>query len=105
VSLRELHARTGSITRAAANRRLQVTDRGRVLGVIHAPGVAALRGVPLPQREKWIARLPRQRGDSAALISEDRDRGCSILIPFTPTAGNCSTPLASSDCTSMSRRD
>lgn len=74
VSIRELHARTGAIVREAAKRPLQVTDRGRVLAVIQAPGAAARQGVPLPEREEWIAGLPRQMSDSAALIGEDRDR-------------------------------
>jgi hypothetical protein len=74
VSIRELHARTGSIVREAAKRPLQITDRGRVLAVIQAPNVGAQLGVPLPDREAWIAKLPRQKSDSADLISEDRDR-------------------------------
>ena len=74
VSIRDLHARTGALVRQAAKRPLQITDRGRVLAVIQAPNVAAQQGVPLPEREDWIAKLPRQQSDSASLIDEDRDR-------------------------------
>lgn len=74
VSIRDLHARTGAIVREAARRPLQITDHGRVLAVIQAPGVATPQGVPLPDREAWIVRLPNQKTDSADLISDDRDR-------------------------------
>ncbi len=74
VSLRDLHARTGALVREAARRPLQITDRGRVLAVIQAPGVGAQQGAPLPDREAWIAKLPRQKSDSADLIGDDRDR-------------------------------
>ena len=74
VSIRDLHARTGAIVREAAQRPLQITDRGRVLAVIQAPSVAAREGVSLPDREAWIARLPEQKSDSAELIGEDRAR-------------------------------
>ena len=74
VSIRDLHARTGAIVREAARQPLQITDRGRVLAVIQAPVVATQRGVPLPDREAWIARLPVQKTDSVELISDDRDR-------------------------------
>ncbi len=74
VSLRDLHARTGAIVRDAAKRPLLITDRGRVLAVIQAPNVGAQQGVPLPDREACFAKLPRQKSDSADLISEDRDR-------------------------------
>lgn len=74
VSIRDLHARTGAIVREAAKRPLQITDRGRVLAVIQAPSVASKQGVPLPDREALIAKLPRQKTDSADLIGDDRDR-------------------------------
>jgi hypothetical protein len=74
VSLRDLHARTGAIVREAARQPLQITDRGRVLAIIQAPDVALRSGVPLPDREAWIAKLPVQKSDSAGLISDDRDR-------------------------------
>ena len=74
VSLRDLHARTGAIVREAARHPLQITDRGRVLAVIQAPSVAAQQGVGLPDREAWIAKLPKQMSDSADLIGDDRDR-------------------------------
>ncbi len=74
VSLRDLHARTGALVREAARRPMQITDRGRVLAVIQAPVVGAQLGVALPDREAWIAKLPRQKSDSADLIGEDRDR-------------------------------
>jgi hypothetical protein len=72
VSIRDLHARTGAIVREAARRPVQITDRGRVLAVIQAP--PAVGGVPLPDREAWIARLPEQKSDSADLVGDDRDR-------------------------------
>jgi len=74
VSIRDLHARTGAIVREAAKRPLQITDRGRVLAVIQAPSVASSHGVPLPDREASIAKLPRQKSDSADLVSDDRGR-------------------------------
>ena len=74
VSIRDLHARTGAIVREAAKRPLQITDRGRVLAIIQAPSVAARQGVPLPDREESIAKLPKQKTDSADLIGDDRDR-------------------------------
>ena len=74
VSIRELHARTGALVREGARRPLRITDRGRIVAVLQSPGVAFLQGAPLPDREDWIARLPRQKSDSADLIGEDRDR-------------------------------
>jgi len=74
ISIRDLHARTGAIIREAAVRPLQVSDRGRVVAVIQAPTDTQVRGVPLPNREGWIAKLTKQQSDSAELISADRDR-------------------------------
>jgi prevent-host-death family protein len=74
VSIRDLHARTGALVRQAARGPLRITDRGRVVAVMLPPADAFHRGAPLPDREDWIARLPRQKSDSAALVSEDRDR-------------------------------
>ena len=74
ISIRELHARTGAIIREAAVRPLQVSDRGRVVAVIQAPSDTQSQGVPLPNREAWIARLTKQKSDSAELVSADRDR-------------------------------
>ena len=74
VSIRDLHARTGAIVREAARRPVQITDRGRVLAVIQAPSVGAREGVPLPDREALIAKLPKQKSDAADLIGDDRDR-------------------------------
>ncbi len=74
VSIRDLHARTGAIVREAAKRPLLITDRGRVLAVMQAPSVAARDGVPLPDREAWIAKLPKQKSDSVDLVGEDRAR-------------------------------
>jgi hypothetical protein len=74
ISIRELHARTGAIIREAAVRPLQVSDRGRVVAVIQAPVDTQVQGVPLPNREAWIAKLTKQKSDSAELISVDRDR-------------------------------
>lgn len=74
VSLRELHQNTGSLVREAAKRPLRITDRGRVIAVIQAPTAAELPGVGLPEREAWIAKLPKQKSESAVIISDDRDR-------------------------------
>ena len=74
VSIRELHARTGKLVREAARRPLRITDRGRLVAVLQPPSAAFAQGAPLPDREDWIARLPRQKSESAGLISEDRDR-------------------------------
>lgn len=74
VSIRDLHARTGAIVREAAKRPLQIMDRGRVLAIIQAPSAEAQKGIPLPDREAWIAKLPAQKSESADLIGDDRDR-------------------------------
>ena len=49
-------------------------DRGRVVAVIQAPMDTQVQGVPLPNREGWIAKLSKQKSDSAELTSADRDR-------------------------------
>jgi antitoxin (DNA-binding transcriptional repressor) of toxin-antitoxin stability system len=74
VSIRDLHARTGALVREAAMRPLLVTDRGRLLAVIQAPTALAKQGVGLPDREAYIAKLPKQKSDSADVVGDDRDR-------------------------------
>jgi antitoxin (DNA-binding transcriptional repressor) of toxin-antitoxin stability system len=74
VSIRDLHARTGALVREAARRPLLITDRGRLLAVIQAPTALLKQGVALPNREAFIAKLPKQKSDSAALVGDDRDR-------------------------------
>ncbi len=74
VSIRDLHARTGAFVREAARSPLQVTDRGRVVAILQAPSAAARAGVPLPDRRAWIAKLPKQKSDSADLIGDSRER-------------------------------
>ena len=73
-SLRELHQNTGALVRAAAKRPLRITDRGQVIAIIQAPDSATQAGAALPDREAWIARLPRQKSDSVDVIGEDRER-------------------------------
>lgn len=74
ISIRELHQRTGTLVREAAKHPVRVTDRGRVIAVIQAPTARRQLGVPLPDRETWIATLPPQKSDSALIVGEDRDR-------------------------------
>lgn len=74
VSIRELHTRTGEIVRRAAGEPIEVTDRGRVVAVLQSPSVTAFAGQSLPDRERWIARLPSQVSDSTQLVGSDRDR-------------------------------
>ena len=74
ITIRELHHSTGRwIRRAARSQSIVITDRGRPVAVLSAYN-EALAGKPLPDREAWIAGLPRLERDSAELISEDRDR-------------------------------
>ncbi len=74
VSIRDLHARTGAFVREAVRAPLQITDRGRVVAILQAPSTAARAGVPLPDREAWISKLPKQKSDSADIIGNNRER-------------------------------
>mgnify|MGYP000358184967 CR=1 FL=1 len=74
VSIRDLHARTGAFVREAVRAPLQITDRGRVVAILQAPSAAARAGVPLPDREAWISKLPKQKSDSADIIGNNRER-------------------------------
>lgn len=74
VSIRELHAHTGALVREAASGPMRITDRGRVVAILQPPSMTVPRGVPLPDREEWIATLPEQTIDSTDMIGEDRDR-------------------------------
>jgi hypothetical protein len=74
VSIRELHERTGALVREAALSPLRITDRGRVVAILQPPGATIRDGIPLPDREAWIATLPKQTIESTSVVSEDRDR-------------------------------
>lgn len=83
VSIRELHERTGALVREAARSPVRITDRGRPVAILQSPEAATHAGVGLPDREAWIAKLPRQKTESARAISRDRERWCSTSTPTT----------------------
>lgn len=75
VSIRELHESTGDwVRRAARERSVVVTDRGRPVAVLRHYSAMELGGPALPNREKEIGRLPFLGDvDSATGVSAERD--------------------------------
>lgn len=72
VSIRELHTHTGRIVREASEEPVLISDRGEPIAVLMSASANPLNGLPFPKRDR--SRMPRVSVDSAALISEDRDR-------------------------------
>ena len=70
VSIRELHASTGKLVRASQQEPLIITEHGRRVAVLKPFTPGEVAGVPFPRRS--LAKLPRVRADSTALIAEDR---------------------------------
>jgi antitoxin (DNA-binding transcriptional repressor) of toxin-antitoxin stability system len=69
VTIKELHARTGSYVRRAAKTPLHVTDRGRLVAVLAAPHLVAQprrKRALLPEYEALMA-LPPGNDIQAAL--------------------------------------
>lgn len=63
ITIKELHARTGSHVRRAAKSPVKVTDRGRLVAVIAGPHLS-----PAPRRSRTL--LP----EYAALLGKPRSR-------------------------------
>jgi prevent-host-death family protein len=75
ISIRQLHQETGRWVRRAVTRGpIAVTDRGTRIAAIQPIG-AAPAARPLPDRADRIRRRPRLDLDSAAAVSDTRDRG------------------------------
>lgn len=74
ISIRELHTFTGRYIRQAMNESLVVTERGRPVAIVKKIEEVDMEGVPLPNRETWIARIPRTDLDSTQIVSDDRER-------------------------------
>lgn len=71
VNVRELHLRTGAIVdRVAAGEVVTIERRGAKVAELRP--AAALRGRPLPDRGKLLARFPKLTGDSGRFLEEDR---------------------------------
>lgn len=74
ISIRELHTFTGRYIRQASKESLVVTQRGQPVAIVKKVEAVDFEGVPLPNRETWISRLPRTDLDSTQSVSDDRDR-------------------------------
>ena len=73
LSIRELHATTGKIVRAAQKESYFVTDHGTVVAVLRAASPADLPGRPFPKGH-WGRAAHIRSGDSTRSISDDRNR-------------------------------
>ncbi len=72
VSIRELHAHTGSLVDLAAEGHpVLVLRRGKPVAEL-VPSRAGTRTRTLPDREHLLARFPRLAGDSGRFLEEDR---------------------------------
>ena len=74
VTVEELHEATGHYVRQAKEAPLLILERGEPVAVLKKIHAGELGGKRLPNREAWIARLPRTDLDSTTVVSEDRDR-------------------------------
>ncbi len=71
VNVRELHLKTGTIVdRVAAGEVVTIERRGAKVAELRP--VPALKGRPLPDRSKLLARYPELAGDSGRFLEEDR---------------------------------
>lgn len=74
LSIRELHATTGKIVRAAQKESFFVTDHGTVVAVLRAASPSDMAGRPFPKGHWGRPASVRSKGDSTRYISEDRNR-------------------------------
>jgi prevent-host-death family protein len=74
VTVEELHAATERYVDEAAQAPVLITKQGQPVAVLRKAQALDRVGKPLPNREAWIARLPRTDLDSTQVVSEDRDR-------------------------------
>jgi len=74
VTVEELHEATGHYVRQAAAAPLLIIEHGEPVAVLKKVQAAEFGGKPLPDREAWIAHLPRTDLDSTTVVSDDRDR-------------------------------
>lgn len=71
VNVRELHLRTGTVVdRVAAGEVVTIERRGAKVAELRP--VLTLKGRPLPDRTKLLARYPKLPGDSGRFLEEDR---------------------------------
>jgi antitoxin (DNA-binding transcriptional repressor) of toxin-antitoxin stability system len=74
LSIRELHATTGKIVRAAQKESFFVTDHGTVVAVLRAANPADMAGRPFPKGHWSRPSSLRSKGDSTLFVRKDRDR-------------------------------
>ena len=74
ITVQQLHEETERwVKQAADNGGILITEEGKPVAKLETVAVAK-KGKPLPDREEKIRRRPYNPVDSAAYISEDRDR-------------------------------
>jgi prevent-host-death family protein len=75
ITIRELHMKTGHYVRSAQSDPVVVTERGKMIAILHAISAAQLMGQSFPKRSlKDLVALHPRSIDSTRIISEDRDR-------------------------------
>ena len=74
VTVEELHEATSHSVRQAKEAPLLILEHGEGVAVLQKVEALQAAGKPLPNREAWIARLPRTDLDSTRVVSEDRER-------------------------------
>lgn len=74
VTVEELHAATEQYVEEAAQGTLLITRQGQPVAVLRKAPASDRTGKPLPNREAWIAQMPKTDLDSTQVVSEDRDR-------------------------------
>ena len=71
-TLRELHLRTSAVvSEVMQDHTIVVTRRGVPVAELR-PFRRGTRARTLPDREAWLARFPRVRGDSGTFLEQDR---------------------------------
>ena len=75
ITVEELHRATDQYVRAAINSPVVVLDEGKPVVLLKRFYPGEKSGRQLPNREAWIASLPKTDLDSAQAVSDDRDRG------------------------------
>ena len=71
VTVEELHRSTNQYVRAAMESPLVVLDGGKPVVLLQRFRPGEKSGRPLPNREDWIASLPRTDLDSTPAVSDD----------------------------------